>query len=170
MVLKGHFDGERVVLDEPVPPDIPPQTPVKVMFEHPEREHVLARIARLPFRTTSCRPIIPSSMNITSRAPRANEGCVCGHLVSHRPFADERCPSQTRVGLAERESGDTIPISILFANVRVSRTRPGGPPLALRAVGARLFAASRLRLPDDGPLRRGKVRNERPGGRASLRD
>ena len=47
MVLKGHFDGTRVVLDEPVPPNIPPQTPVTVMFEHQEREHVLARIAKL---------------------------------------------------------------------------------------------------------------------------
>ncbi len=47
MVLKGHFDGERVVLDEPVPPEILPQTPVKVTFEQQEREHVLARIARL---------------------------------------------------------------------------------------------------------------------------
>ncbi|MCH7720097.1 MAG: hypothetical protein IH988_03785 [Planctomycetes bacterium] len=47
MVLKGHCDGKRVVLDEPVPPNIPPQTPVKVMFEHQEREHVLERIAKL---------------------------------------------------------------------------------------------------------------------------
>ena len=47
MVLNGHFDGHRVVLDEPVPPDIPPQTPVKVTFEVQKDEHVLARIAKL---------------------------------------------------------------------------------------------------------------------------
>ena len=47
MVLNGHFDGQRVVLDDPVPADIPPQTPVKVTFEVKNDEHVLARIAKL---------------------------------------------------------------------------------------------------------------------------
>ena len=46
-VLNGHFDGQRVVLDEPVPSDIPPRTPVKVTFEVQKDEHVLARIAKL---------------------------------------------------------------------------------------------------------------------------
>jgi hypothetical protein len=47
MVVKGHFDGRRVVLDEPVPADIPADTPVRVMFEGDGGAHVLARIARL---------------------------------------------------------------------------------------------------------------------------
>ena len=47
MGVKGHFDGQRVVLDEPVPPDVPPNTPVRVLFENQTGGHVLARIARL---------------------------------------------------------------------------------------------------------------------------
>ncbi len=47
MVLKGHYDGQRVVLDEPVPQDVPPNTEVKVVFHDGEGEPVLARIARL---------------------------------------------------------------------------------------------------------------------------
>lgn len=31
--LNGHFDGKRVVLDEPVPARIIAPTPVKVVFE-----------------------------------------------------------------------------------------------------------------------------------------
>lgn len=46
-VLNGHYDGRRVVLDEPVPVDIPAQTLVKVVFESRQGEHVLDRIARL---------------------------------------------------------------------------------------------------------------------------
>ncbi len=33
MVVKGHFDGKQVVLDEPVPQDTPADTPVTVVFE-----------------------------------------------------------------------------------------------------------------------------------------
>jgi hypothetical protein len=47
MVVKGHFDGRRIVLDEPVPPDVPADTPVTVVFQPNGEEHVLARIARL---------------------------------------------------------------------------------------------------------------------------
>lgn len=32
MTLRGHYDGTQVVLDEPVPADIPPHTPVEVIF------------------------------------------------------------------------------------------------------------------------------------------
>lgn len=31
--LKGHFDGKHVVLDEPPPPDLAPDTPVRVIVE-----------------------------------------------------------------------------------------------------------------------------------------
>ncbi len=41
------FDGERVVLDKPVPKGIPPDTPVKVTFVKQQEEHVLAGIAKL---------------------------------------------------------------------------------------------------------------------------
>ena len=46
-IINGHYDGQRVVLDEPVPADIPPHTPVKVTFEDRGRETVLDRIAKL---------------------------------------------------------------------------------------------------------------------------
>ncbi len=29
--LRGHFDGERVVLDEPVPPELTVNTPVEII-------------------------------------------------------------------------------------------------------------------------------------------
>lgn len=47
MVVKGHFDGQRVVLDEPVPEQVPANTPVRVIFDDGGGETVLARIARL---------------------------------------------------------------------------------------------------------------------------
>ena len=31
--LKGHFDGKRIVLDEPPPADLEPNTPVQVSFQ-----------------------------------------------------------------------------------------------------------------------------------------
>jgi len=46
-VLKGHFDGKQVVLDDPVPSDIAPDTPVKVIFERNHGDTVLDRLARL---------------------------------------------------------------------------------------------------------------------------
>lgn len=47
IILSGHFDGRQVVLDEPVPANIAPQTPVKIVFEPERTEHVLERIAKL---------------------------------------------------------------------------------------------------------------------------
>jgi hypothetical protein len=47
MVVKGHFDGRGVVLDEAAPADVPAGTPVMVVFDGNAQEHVLARIARL---------------------------------------------------------------------------------------------------------------------------
>ena len=46
-IVNGHFDGKRVVLDEPVPPDIVADTPVRVLFDKNGRESVLDRIAKL---------------------------------------------------------------------------------------------------------------------------
>jgi hypothetical protein len=47
VVLNGHFDGRNVVLEEPVPGDIPANTPVKVVFEGADSSSVLAKIAQL---------------------------------------------------------------------------------------------------------------------------
>jgi hypothetical protein len=46
-VLKGHYDGQRVVLDEPVPAGVNVDTPVKVVFETEDAGAVLANIAQL---------------------------------------------------------------------------------------------------------------------------
>ncbi len=32
-ILNGHFDGQRIVLDDPIPKDIPVDTPVRIYFE-----------------------------------------------------------------------------------------------------------------------------------------
>lgn len=34
-VLRAHFNGKDIVLDEPPPPDLPPGTPVEVRYERP---------------------------------------------------------------------------------------------------------------------------------------
>jgi hypothetical protein len=45
-IINGHYDGKRVVLDEPVPAGIAVPTPVRVMFEEGDARAVLAEIAR----------------------------------------------------------------------------------------------------------------------------
>lgn len=46
-IVNGHFDGQRVVLDEPVPSGVSANTPVKVVFDSEGADDVLAEIARL---------------------------------------------------------------------------------------------------------------------------
>lgn len=46
-VINGHYDGKKVVLDEPVPAEIPADTPVRVVFEKNGKEGVFDRIAKL---------------------------------------------------------------------------------------------------------------------------
>ncbi|HOA73294.1 MAG TPA: hypothetical protein PL151_12625 [Phycisphaerae bacterium] len=36
MVIRGHFDGENIVLDEPIPEEVQPNTPVEVSFQAPK--------------------------------------------------------------------------------------------------------------------------------------
>lgn len=45
--LNGHFDGKHIVLDEPIPPSLTPNTLVKIVFEHTGEESVLDKIAKL---------------------------------------------------------------------------------------------------------------------------
>jgi hypothetical protein len=47
MVVKGHFDGKQVVLDEPVPDNVPANVPVTVVFEPVDSESVLDKIGQL---------------------------------------------------------------------------------------------------------------------------
>jgi hypothetical protein len=47
MILNGRYDGRGIVLDQPVPPGIAPDTPVKVRFEENPMRNVLDRIAEL---------------------------------------------------------------------------------------------------------------------------
>jgi hypothetical protein len=46
-VLKGHFNGTHVVLDEPVPPELKPNTQVSVVVGNRDAQSVLASIASL---------------------------------------------------------------------------------------------------------------------------
>ncbi len=52
-IINGHFDGQRVILDDPVPADIAPDTPVRVLFDagaasgNGDGHEVLAAIAQL---------------------------------------------------------------------------------------------------------------------------
>lgn len=46
-ILNGHVDGKHVLLDEPVPANIPPHTPVRVVFDGTDAKGVLKEIARL---------------------------------------------------------------------------------------------------------------------------
>jgi hypothetical protein len=46
-VLKAHFNGTYIVLDEPVPPELKPDTQVSVVLSNGEGRTVLAEIANL---------------------------------------------------------------------------------------------------------------------------
>jgi hypothetical protein len=46
-ILKAHFDGRHVVLDEPAPPDLKPNAPVSVVVGNGDSRSVLASIAQL---------------------------------------------------------------------------------------------------------------------------
>ena len=45
--LRAHFDGQRVILDEPAPPHLNANTPVKVLVEDDKPNGALAAIAKL---------------------------------------------------------------------------------------------------------------------------
>lgn len=46
-ILTGRFDGKTVIFDEPVPLELPANTPVRVEFNLVRAETVLDRIAKL---------------------------------------------------------------------------------------------------------------------------
>lgn len=46
-VLSGHYYGRQILLDEPVPENIPADTPVQVTFASNAEESALDKIARL---------------------------------------------------------------------------------------------------------------------------
>ena len=50
-IINGHFDGKQVVLDEPVPAFVLPDTPVRVVFEKSDTKSVFEEIARLALST-----------------------------------------------------------------------------------------------------------------------
>jgi hypothetical protein len=47
VVLNGHFDGSRVVLDGPIPEGIAANTPVRVIFANDAPPESLSKIAKL---------------------------------------------------------------------------------------------------------------------------
>ncbi len=46
-IINGHHDGKRVVLDQAVPADIPPDTPVRVSFGDGLAHDILAELGKL---------------------------------------------------------------------------------------------------------------------------
>jgi hypothetical protein len=47
-IINGHYDGKCVVLDEPLPPCIDPDTPVRISFGDGQAREVLAELAKPP--------------------------------------------------------------------------------------------------------------------------
>lgn len=47
MVIEGHFDGKQVVLDAPVPGDVPANTRVRIIFEEPATKSGPSSLAKL---------------------------------------------------------------------------------------------------------------------------
>jgi len=46
-IIKGHFDGQRVILDEPVPGELATNTPVSVSVIFQDSEPILSQLAKL---------------------------------------------------------------------------------------------------------------------------
>lgn len=46
-ILKAHFDGKHVVLDETAPPELKPNTQVSVVISNGDARSVLSAIAKL---------------------------------------------------------------------------------------------------------------------------
>lgn len=55
-ILKGHFDGKHVVVDEPIPGDLAPHTPVKIIIESLDARRVLDQIAEMAVSTDELPP------------------------------------------------------------------------------------------------------------------
>ena len=55
-IINGHYDGKRVVLDEPVPTEIPPDTAVRVIFDNGEVRDLFAELGRLAVATDELPP------------------------------------------------------------------------------------------------------------------
>jgi hypothetical protein len=46
-IVRGHFDGKVIVLDEPIPSEIAPNTPVRILIDEASGTNALDRIAEL---------------------------------------------------------------------------------------------------------------------------
>lgn len=55
-IINGHYDGKRVVLDEPVPPGFAADTPVRVIFDNGELRDLFAELGRLAVTTDDLPP------------------------------------------------------------------------------------------------------------------
>jgi hypothetical protein len=71
VVVKGRYTGQNVVLEAPVPSDIPPNTPVTVVFSDGEDgESVLSRVARLAVKGNLPRDYAEQHEHYTKGTPR----------------------------------------------------------------------------------------------------
>ncbi len=50
-IVNGHYDGSRVVLDEPAPLGVAADTPVRVIFDNGELRELFAELGRLAVAT-----------------------------------------------------------------------------------------------------------------------
>ncbi len=55
-IINGHFDGKRVELDEPPPPGVTADTPVRVIFDNGELRDLFAELGRLAVATDDLPP------------------------------------------------------------------------------------------------------------------
>ncbi|MCC7387662.1 MAG: hypothetical protein IT431_02735 [Phycisphaerales bacterium] len=47
MMLKGHFDGDKIVLDEPMPAGVAPNTPVRIVIGNGQQASLFDRLLDL---------------------------------------------------------------------------------------------------------------------------
>lgn len=47
MILKGHFDGQKIILDEPVPAGLAPNTRVRIVIENEQEQSLFEKLLDL---------------------------------------------------------------------------------------------------------------------------
>lgn len=47
MILKGHFDGQKIILDEPVPAGLAPNTRVRIVIENGQEQSLFEKLLDL---------------------------------------------------------------------------------------------------------------------------
>jgi len=69
-ILNAHYDGKQVVLDEPMPPDVPPNSRVQVVVERSAEPSALDKIAALAIDSGLPRDFSTQFAHYIKGAPR----------------------------------------------------------------------------------------------------